>query len=118
MKATPIPRQSRLDVAERDGGRCIRCHATRHLHWHHRRSRRVRDEYTHQPCNGILLCSTCHAWVHAHPTESRERGYILPFTATPPKHPVMTLQWGWVNLHCDGSFTLQPERGAADATRM
>lgn len=111
MKASPIPTTSRVLVKARDGGRCVRCGSGNSPHWHHRRSRRVRDEHTHSPSNGVLLCGTCHTWVHGHPTAAMELGYILPATVTKPwLHQVMHVQWGWVLLDNQGALALQPER--------
>lgn len=103
----PIPTASRLLVAERDQYRCVRCGAGRGLHWHHRRSRRVLDEHTHCPCNGISLCGVCHSWVHANPRQAIRFGYLLSSHIQHPwKHPVLHVRWQWVLLGHDETFTL------------
>lgn len=100
-----IPTASRQVVSERDLDRCVRC-GGRSGAWHHRRRRRVEDSHTHEACNGILLCITCHAWVHANPKLAREMGWIVSAWDLPPAHPVMTFAYGWVSLRCDGTFVL------------
>jgi hypothetical protein len=65
----------------------------------------VRDHHQHHPCNGILLCSTCHRWVHAHPFEARAQGWIVSrHVADPGTEPVFAEQHGWVLLDCDGNI--------------
>lgn len=106
MKATPIPEQARVVVTARDYAACVRCRAVPHLpHWHHRRSRSVRDEHTHCPCNGILLCGTCHQWVHRHPFEARTSGWIVSRYATPSDEPMFAEQHGWVLLGHEGGVS-------------
>lgn len=74
-------------------------------HWHHRRSRSVRDTHTHCPCNGVWLCGTCHTWVHANPFDARSGGWIISRWATlPGTHPYRTPR-GWVVAHCNGGST-------------
>jgi len=74
--ANPIPRSQRELVWERDRGQCGRC-GMKATDWHHRRSRRVRDEHTHCACVGVALCRTCHDRVHAGPTVATETGFIV-----------------------------------------
>lgn len=105
MKATPIPNASRIIVRGRDLHRCCRCLAPVPAgagHWHHRRSRSVRDEHQHAPCNGVWLCATCHTWVHGHPFEARRVGFIVSRYSIPCETPVFTRQHGWVLLSHDG----------------
>ena len=83
----------------------------RGMEWHHRRSRSVRDDHTHCPCNGITLCgrgntSGDHGWAHTNAFEARAKGLIiskhdqrLPFEV-----PVLTHN-GWVLLGCTGEVT-------------
>lgn len=71
--------------------------------WHHRRSRSVRDDHQHCPCNGITLCATCHAWVHAHPLDARRGGWIVSRAEpTPWKVPCKAEADHWMNLDCFG----------------
>ena len=106
MKATPIPKRSRDVVRARDRHRCVRCQIPApNGHWHHRRSRSIRDAHTHCPCNGVWLCPTCHAFVHAHPQQAREEGLIAPRSANPQAVPFRT-PLGWRLPDCDGGWTV------------
>ena len=40
--------------------------------FHHRMGRR-----THRPELLLHLCNPCHLWIHAHPQESMERGWMV-----------------------------------------
>jgi hypothetical protein len=74
-------------------------------HWHHRRSRSVRDDHTHCPCVGVWLCPTCHAWVHAHPEDARNAGLIVSrYIAEPSRIPFKT-PLGWCRPRCDGTWS-------------
>lgn len=99
--ANPIPTLSRDLVSLRDGSRCVRC-GGHGYHWHHRRSRRVIDEHTHCPCNGVLLCSADHRWAHAHPTAATGEGLIVSSYVTRPSSVVVTTVYGTAHLTCDG----------------
>lgn len=70
--------------------------------WHHRRSRSIRDEHQHCPCNGIWLCLTCHNWVHANPFEARAHGWIVSRHKMPNVEPVRNMRFGWLMLTCSG----------------
>jgi 5-methylcytosine-specific restriction enzyme A len=98
-----IPTESRRVVNDRDKGLCVRCRG-RGSEWHHRRSRSVKDEHRHCPCNGILLCHTCHAWVHANPFEARGKGWIVSRYGDPTASQLHTARLGWIRLHCDGNY--------------
>lgn len=103
----PIPAQSRATVLKRDQ-RCVRCGAGGSAAWHHRRSRRVSGVHQHCACNGVLLCHTCHAHVHAHPSESAERGLIVSsFIDEPASIPVKTYR-GWLTHDCAGEWATFP----------
>jgi hypothetical protein len=106
VKATPIPQWSRTLVRHRDLDLCARC-GMLGAHWHHRRSRSVRDELTHSPCNGLWLCAFDHAWVHANPREAREAGFIVSRHEDPRYVPVDHAIHGLVYLTEDGDT--QPE---------
>lgn len=106
---TEIPTASRLIVGDRDRNRCVRC-GGRGYEWHHRRTRAVRDVHQHCACNGVLLCRTCHTWVHQHPAEARPLGLIVSkFNATPFAIPVVTV-WGTRFHDCDGTITYEQEQ--------
>ena len=102
-----IPTRSRQLVVARDQNRCVRCRVTVTTGaWHHRRSRSVVDSHQHCPCNGILLCHTCHAWVHAYPFDARGSGWIV--TRAQPEPWVVPVQRAtgdhWMNLDCYGGM--------------
>lgn len=97
-----IPASSRALVNTRDEWRCVRCNMPGN-EWHHRRGRAVDDEHQHCACNGIVLCATCHRWVHSHPLIARIMGWIVSRAVRAPGTvPVSTQQHGWVLLSCDG----------------
>jgi 5-methylcytosine-specific restriction protein A len=107
MKTTPIPQRSRDLVRSRERDRCARCQIpSPNGHWHHRRSRSVRDSHSHCPCNGVWLCSTCHTWAHSHPTEAREVGLILMRHQSPPGLSPFRTPTGWVLPDCEGGWTV------------
>jgi hypothetical protein len=69
---------------ERDGHRCVRCGVLLANVWagyscHHRQSKSVGPDSLE---NRIMLCGSgssphCHQYVHAHPKEAREAGWII-----------------------------------------
>jgi hypothetical protein len=96
------------ECMERDQGRCFRCGAPLTAGWpgyscHHRQSRSVGPDTLD---NRIMLCGSgtsphCHQYVHAHPAESRDNGWIVSrhlrsdqISGVPVKH----WQLGWVYL--------------------
>lgn len=107
-----IPTLSRALVKSREMASCARCGVGvgKGGHWHHRRSRSVRDEHQHCPCNGILLCTACHQWAHANPFEARAVGIIVSRYAMPAESPVWTLDYGWVMFDCHGQRLPAPNR--------
>lgn len=118
-----IPGVSRALVRGRDRHHCIRC-GMRGVDWHHRRTRSVRDEHTHCPCNGITLCGPgnnhgCHGWAHSNPAEAAEIGLIVSrhSLVLPREVPVQHIEHGLVLLNCDGGFlsldqfSTEPEEG-------
>jgi len=112
---TQIPERSRTSVRVRARQRCERCGAPApHGQWHHRRRRRVVDEHTHCPCNGVWLCPTCHRAVHAGPAEARRKGWIVsPWNPKPGTTPLRT-PLGWVFNDCEGGFALATREEQAD----
>lgn len=98
-----IPALARALVKVRARNRCERC-GMPGSHWHHRRSRNVKDQHTHCPCNGVLLCGTCHQWAHANPFQARKEGWIISrYTDRPETVPVQT-KWGGRTHNCDAGF--------------
>lgn len=100
---------TREQVRERDGNRCARCGSPRDLHVHHRitRAQGGRDYGE----NLITLCAPCHHWVHLHPYESREGGWLLKSTDNPGHKPLAHFMWPHapVWLGPDLTFILDPE---------
>lgn len=86
---------------------CERCGAKPrgHLHWHHRRSRRVIDEHTHSVQNGVLLCQSCHTWAHGPErfTARREGFSVSQWEGNPGSIPIKT-RHGWVTLTDLGTY--------------
>jgi hypothetical protein len=104
----PIPARSRILVRARDFFRCVRCGCGVPAgvgHWHHRRGKSVRDDHTHEGCNGIWLCSACHTWVHANPLLARLSGWIVSRHSNPCTVPVVAAQHGRVLLDHFGGVT-------------
>lgn len=115
MKNKPpieIPASARAFVKVRDRDECIACCVglNGRGHWHHRRSRSVRDDLTHSPANGILLCATDHSRVHADPVWARSQGYIVSRYSSPLDVPVMH-KGSWVWLNGGSIFTPATMRG-------
>lgn len=114
MSGLSIPTTSRVIVRGRDQQRCVVC-GMRGMNWHHRRTRRVVDEHTHCPCNGITLCGQGnvtgdHGWVHGNAFEARPKGLMISRydSRMPFEIPVLTHD-GWVLLGCNGSITATEE---------
>ena len=101
-----IPETARTLVKQRARFRCERCRVPcPGGHWHHRRSRLVRDEHQHCPCNGVWLCPTCHEWAHGHPFEARGSGWIVTkFNEEPSKVPTLSV-YGETFYDCAGGST-------------
>lgn len=68
----------RAVVERRSGGRCEagtpNCTA-RAAHHHHIKSRRAGDNTAD---NDLHVCGPCHEYIHSHPREAREKGWIRP----------------------------------------
>lgn len=60
--------------------------------WHHRQRRG--HAHDHAPSNGIAGCRPCHSYIHAHPEESRDRGWIVPTTTSPAVVPALVRRRG------------------------
>lgn len=64
----------------------------------------MKDAHQHCACNGIILCTTCHEWVHSHPETAREWGLIVSAHETDPSSvPVRTMRFGMVLHDCFGA---------------
>ena len=80
VKLDPFPPVVAAQLDLRDEF-CQRCGRGGRLERHHRRLKQSGGskgrEHTQCACNGLRLCRTCHAYVHAHVTESRDHGWIV-----------------------------------------
>lgn len=97
LRSRPVPRRRKAprwtadDWAHADGvlmrrcgGRCERCLTDVHpayAHRHHRQRRRVGGD---RLANLLVLCQSCHTWIHDHPRNAREHGWIVPASAPDP----------------------------------
>lgn len=81
-----IPKRTRAAVLRRDGESCLRCGvhiSVRGYSLHHRKGRHVLPGLPEAHCaeNLVTLCGSgttgCHGWVHAHPEESYEQGWMI-----------------------------------------
>lgn len=106
-----IPPESRTIVGTRDGGMCVRCFGFRNLEWHHRRTRSVIDIHRHCACVGVMLCHTCHGYLHRNPEYAMAHGLIVSrFEAKPFTVPYQQgLNGLWVMNACDGSQAWLPK---------
>lgn len=96
----PIPTEVRQAVDARERRLCMRCGA-RGREIHHRVRRR---EGGHALSVCILLCRTCHRWAHAHPTEAKMYGFIVPPWRDALVRPVKSYR-GWMFLDDEGEYT-------------
>ena len=106
--------ESKRIALQRQGWHCLRCGTNIHdpSLWpgrsgHHRQLRRRADPAVRDlPCNIVELCGSgttgCHGWVHAHPEEAREYGWLLRSTENPKKTPMLHALYGWVLLDDQG----------------
>lgn len=119
MKRAGVSDQDYEMVRVRDLFHCVRCRApTMEGAWHHRRGKAVVDLHTDHSCNGIWLCHECHRWVHASGFRARAMGWIVSRISylLPHQVPVLTAQYGWVLLDCEGSYeSCDAPPGSCDA---
>jgi 5-methylcytosine-specific restriction endonuclease McrA len=95
-----IPTKAREVVRIRQNGQCARCGNT-YTQLHHRQRRR---EGGHAVENLVGLCGTDHKWVHAHPRQAQEQGYIIPVSETCITSVPLRSFMGWVNFTTDGGL--------------
>lgn len=98
---------TRETVLYRDDYRCVRCGISilNHIYSiHHRRMRSHPFAELHQPANLLTLCGSgttgCHGWVHDHPKEAMENGWLVSGYTQPESVPVI---YAWPTRH---KFTL------------
>lgn len=94
--------QGNLILMARAGYACERCgHADQGIERHHRKRRRDGGESLP---NLTALCTSCHAWCHAHPALARKYGWIVSVTADPIAVPMLWRSREWVLLTEDGGM--------------
>jgi len=59
----------------KDNPRCEICARKGKLDLHHKAGR-TGDNYTNI-ATFMAVCRMCHDWIHSHPKESREKGYLI-----------------------------------------
>jgi len=96
-----IPTKSREIVRKRDRGTCVRC-GLPGREWHHRRSRSVRGDHRHCPCNGVTLCHVDHKWVHSNPIEAMALGLIVSRWVDNPSNVPVSTVYGLAMQDCEG----------------
>lgn len=69
--------------------------------WHHRQMRSQGGK--HEVVNGFAICAACHSWIHAHPSESYEHGWLVHGWDDPATRIVMR-RGHWVQLREDGNY--------------
>ncbi len=112
--ADRVPTANRQIVMGRAFGQCERClHATLAGDPHHRRVRGMGGSKApdrHDPSNLVWVCRPCHDWVHAHPKESAETGFMIPrFPGTSPLEvPITDLSGRTVYLDNEGQYLSEP----------
>lgn len=113
-------RDTRRLVAERDRYECVRCGQPLDAHWnghsiHHRIPRSHPFPGLHQPSNLICLCGSgttgCHGWVHAHPRNAYQYGWLVHMEADPALTPLWSARHGWILLDDHGHIHLVDRDG-------
>lgn len=79
-------------VAERDGGKCMRCFGVA-ADVHHRKPRGMGGtsdpEQNYGLDNLISLCRYCHDWAHAEPADAYACGFLVHSGDDPAEVPVV-----------------------------
>lgn len=68
---------------------------------HHRKRKRDGGDFL---SNVILLHTNCHTWVHAHPEESRQLGWIVSAFKDPEEAPIFAADRGWILIDNAGQW--------------
>lgn len=111
MGRTPDPRwvTVRKLILRRDDWCCARC-GNEATDVHHRKLKGMggtRDEETaYGYANLISVCRFCHSWIHAHPTDSYNAGYLV-HSWEYPEHTFIITKHGMLTLRADGTSDLQ-----------
>jgi hypothetical protein len=64
------------------------------------------EEVAFGPGNLISLCRDCHSWVHAHPAQSYEQGYLVHSRDNPELIKIFS-SLGVLMVHSDGTSELE-----------
>lgn len=103
-RGNPIPAAVRTAVDTRDNRQCLRCGAAgREIH--HRQRRR---EGGHGLENCVLLCGADHRWVHSHPSQARDTGFIVSVFDDVVADVPIRAYYGWVRLTSEGGVQWAP----------
>jgi hypothetical protein len=70
-------------------------------HWHHRQSRRTG---IHGPHNGLAACPPCHAYIHTHPRQALDMGWIINTWTDDPETAPAKVRGRWVTLTKGGTY--------------
>lgn len=98
--------RAREQVGLRSHHTCERCLVPAPQgHLHHRRSRSVRGQHCHCPCNMVWLCPTCHADVHATPFQAVKDGWIVSRHIIEPTAIAVRSTFEERVLFCTGGFS-------------
>lgn len=100
MPGNEIPTAARNAVITRDFNRCVRCSAPGSEIQHRMRRR----EGGHGLANLVRVCHTCHVWIHQHPTEAHEKGFIVKTWEEPSEVPLQSWR-GMILLDDNGGIT-------------
>lgn len=81
----------RKSILLRDEGKCRKCSRPAH-HVHHRRVKGIGGTsdatIKYGQANLVSLCAECHAFIHAHPAQSYEKGWLVHSWQDPEDVPV------------------------------
>jgi len=95
-----------MDLLHRDAGRCGWCgkHLDNDAARHHRMRRREGGD---RLANLVMIHMRCHVYIHGHPLEAKERGFIVPPWADLLTTPLVTQRGAWL-LDDEGTKVLIP----------
>lgn len=100
---------ARKIILARDNWMCIRCGAEA-TDVHHRKAKKMggtkNEDIAYGYANLISVCRNCHSWIHGHPTEAVDAGYIVK-TGFDPETTFIITKFGLLTLRADGTTDLQ-----------
>ena len=93
-------------IFDRDDWRCIRCLGAAN-DVHHRKLKGIGgSKLLDTPANLISVCRYCHTWIHAHPSDAYNSGYMVHSWDNPETMFIVT-KLGVLTLREDGTANLQ-----------